>query len=79
MTSRSEILRFRGYCRSCGARTTRKGYCSRRCARLGAALRRAVRNAGCRTLQELVDRTPEGAPVVLDFRRRKRGGGDHGR
>lgn len=79
MTSVSGILRFRGYCRSCGTRTTRKGYCSRRCARFGAMLRRAVRNARCRTLQELVDRTPEGAPVVLDFRQRKRGGGDHDR
>ena len=69
--SAAEILRFRGYCRSCGKRTLRRGYCSRRCRRLGTLLRRAVRNAGCRTLQELVDCTPEGAPVVLDIRRRR--------
>ena len=77
MTTDSGILRFRGYCRNCGARTARKGYCSRRCARFGALLRRAVRNAGCRSVQELVDRTPPDEWVVLDIRRR--GGGDHDR
>ena len=69
MTSReAEILQFRGYCRTCGARTVRRGYCSRKCERLGAALRRVLRNAGCRTLQELVDRTPPGERMFLDLR-----------
>ena len=57
--SAAEVLRFRGYCRNCGKRTLRRSYCSRRCKRVGP-----MRNAGCRTLQELVDRTPKGAPVV---------------
>ncbi len=70
--STGNVVTFRGHCRNCGARTLRRGYCSRRCQRIGAMLRRAVRNAGCLSLQELVDRTPAGAPVVLDMRRRKR-------
>ena len=79
--NRAEIHQFRGYCRNCGARTVRRGYCSRRCALMGALLRRAVRNAGCKSLQELVDRTPPGERVVLDFRKRnrKRRNGEHDR